>query len=180
MGLGIWHPKLIFWRCFVECLWRSRVRSQTENGCIVRNVLPVAVSVFHRMSPWKCCGAQWLIGFAHILFMRAFGALERIDHVLEWVHVGCKTLMVSFGWVVILWSMHMCQQVLNLLLWHSPIPLEICLPWEFVLLIKYLVRQGQFGKFKGKLWGQFLTNYLLTDAVVSGCSGQVPVYHEMW
>lgn len=96
--VGIWHPKLIFWRCIVECLWRSRLRSQTERGCIVRNVLPLAVSVFHWVSVWKRCGAQWLMGFPHILSTGAFGALDRIDHVLEWVHVGCKALMVSFGW----------------------------------------------------------------------------------
>lgn len=50
------------------------------------------------VSVWKCCDAQWLMGFPHILSTRAFSGLDRIDPVLEWLHVGCKTLMVSFGW----------------------------------------------------------------------------------
>lgn len=48
-----------------------------------------------------CVKIRWCTvvdGFPHILSTSAFGALDRIDHVLEWVHVGCKALMVSFGW----------------------------------------------------------------------------------
>lgn len=81
----------------MECLWRSRLRSETESGYIVRNVLPPGVSVFRSV----CVKMLWCTvvdGFHPHTFMRAFGALDRIDHVLEWVHVGCKALMVSFGW----------------------------------------------------------------------------------